>query len=458
MKKFISLLVATAILFSSPIVVYADYDFENEEDYYYKLCADAESAAANATACAAYREYLLDKQQNLQNEKDKIDQKLQEARENIEKYVSEIKIYESQIAELQVEINVLQVQIDVLVTQIEEKEAEIEAKEVEVELLRQKVKDRMVETQKTQGLNQYIDYFMGAESLTDLLSRITNINTLMEHDESVRIELNDLIIYLNQIKEELLADKEELDVKKNELETKKGQILLFKQAAEELKELWEKTEADLEAEGNTLAHDLQSVLDKAAEAYGAIDELPPNTYWTKPIKGSYYKSAGTWAYSKGGTHLGMDLAAKVGTPVLAAGNGLILYSVNGCPTYSSGLGDKCGGSQGGTTGGGNQVYLLTYISGVLYAVKYIHLQLDSPLATGTVVNAGDQIGAVGSSGNSSGPHVHIEVHKLGTTSISGYKWNGDLSFGCGFGSTGLYIKCSVKGAPCRERPEDMFGL
>lgn len=41
----------------------------------------------------------------------------------------------------------------------------------------------------------------------------------------------------------------------------------------------------------------------------------------------------------------------------------------------------------------------------------------TPLKTGTVVNAGDQIGAIGKSGNVTGAHVHIEVFKLGTMSL-----------------------------------------
>ena len=124
----------------------------------------------------------------------------------------------------------------------------------------------------------------------------------------------------------------------------------------------------------------------------------------------------------------------------------------------AGLVLTCGGS-GGSRGGGNQVYLLTNINGTTYAVKYLHMSPGSPIATGSVVSAGDQIGTVGQSGNASAPHTHIEVFKLGTMSIESYanSWNGDLAFGAGWGSGALSNTCDKRGAPCRVKPETAFG-
>ncbi len=66
---------------------------------------------------------------------------------------------------------------------------------------------------------------------------------------------------------------------------------------------------------------------------------------------------------------------------------------------------------------------------------------------------------MGSSGNSSGSHLHIEVYKLGNDSINDFinDWDGDLSFGCGWGTSALNRLCSNSGAPCRMRPEDALG-
>ena len=65
----------------------------------------------------------------------------------------------------------------------------------------------------------------------------------------------------------------------------------------------------------------------------------------------------------------------------------------------------------------------------------------------------------GKSGNVTGAHVHIEVFKLGTMSLESYasSWSGDLAFGAGWGAAGLNRLCANVGAPCRVKPETVFG-
>ena len=87
--------------------------------------------------------------------------------------------------------------------------------------------------------------------------------------------------------------------------------------------------------------------------------------------------------------------------------------------------------------------------------------INTPIPKGTVVHAGDKVGEVGTSGNSTGPHCHLEVYYLGSADNFTYyaqHWNGDLSFGCGWYSAALNHICeNGSGAPCRVRPESVFG-
>jgi len=87
-------------------------------------------------------------------------------------------------------------------------------------------------------------------------------------------------------------------------------------------------------------------------------------------------------------HLGVDFAASTGTPVYAAGNGVIEYA----------------GKNGGY---GNYIRIRHNSS---YKTAYAHLKsFNKRISNGVRVNQGQIIGYVGSTGRSTGPHLHYEV-------------------------------------------------
>jgi murein DD-endopeptidase MepM/ murein hydrolase activator NlpD len=107
-------------------------------------------------------------------------------------------------------------------------------------------------------------------------------------------------------------------------------------------------------------------------------------------------------------HKGTDFRAPVGTPVFAAAAGGIFKSVNGCPTYGY-WGSACG------DGYGNQVRIDhegSETDGIGWITIYGHLQAWSASYPSSVL-CGARIGLSGSSGNSTGPHLHFEVRKSG---------------------------------------------
>lgn len=140
---------------------------------------------------------------------------------------------------------------------------------------------------------------------------------------------------------------------------------------------------------------------------------PLNTI-LNPVYSAYYDndtSMGVKNYFCSGAtvyngHSGTDFMATVGTAIYAGANGGLYYRYDNCPTYGY-LGSTCGGGYGNHAKidhEGNTT------DGIGWVTLYAHMKL------GTVgwyqsLLCSAYIGATGSSGNSTGPHLHFEVKK-----------------------------------------------
>ena len=503
LKKALHLFLAVS-LFSTITYVHAEPDY-SDSSYWNDKCSGTTFSSEDKEACTAYANYLKDQKTELGEQLKEIEAKREQYLEDIEKYAEEITAYQGQIDDKKVEIQDMQAKIDAKQAEIDAKQAEIDAKQGEIDNkqleidgkqaeidatqavideIQEKLLNRMAIEQGSMRVNQYTDILMGATSFDELMRIINGFNAIADYDQKTTdelVEMMDLMAdqkadlevakgELEEAKADLENDKSLLDVQRNELDGEKailvneqGNLIALQYEVEVAQDAANQMAAELEAEGNKIAANIEEKNRKMQEiaAAGVLDEIyaAMTDGWTYPVPGSY-RSAGTWYYPGGGVHLGYDFAAPLGSAIYAVGNGVVLNSADGCPTYG-GLGSRCGYQFGGSSGGGNQVYLLTPINGSLYAVKYLHMMSGSPIASGTHVFAGDQVGQVGSSGNSSGPHCHIEIFYLGSAdnfSNFAQNWNGDLAFGCGWAYTALNRLCeNGVGAPCRIRPETIFG-
>lgn len=173
-----------------------------------------------------------------------------------------------------------------------------------------------------------------------------------------------------------------------------------------------------------------------------------NENWLWPIQG--WISAGTWAYPNGQLHLGLDIASPMYTPVLAPANGTILF-VNQLDHDDGGY---IGNWEGKPRGGGNTILMICQVKQVWYACLFCHLSSRIQVTSGQQVSQGSCIGYTGNTGNSSGPHTHIELFRLKSKqkAIAGFQATGDASFGNG------YLKPATCSAlACRLRPEEVWG-
>ncbi len=124
--------------------------------------------------------------------------------------------------------------------------------------------------------------------------------------------------------------------------------------------------------------------------------------WTFPLPAGKYKVGSPFGPRGGRLHAGVDLTAAKNTPIYAAAAGKVIVVI-----CDSGNGN-CN-IDGGTGVGGCGWYVEIQHKGNIIT-RYCHMQRRPDVRVGQQVQAGQPIGIVGSSGNSSGPHLHFEVH------------------------------------------------
>lgn len=507
MKKLLKSTIAVSSIFLciQPMHVYAESTDSNP-------CGNIQTEA-DKQACDAYNEQLAAEKSEYAAQLAEINAKRAEIAANIAEYNDTLKTYQeelntlnSKVAEIDAKITSKQAEIDETQAKATSKQAEIDANQAEIDELGEKAKSRMKSSQSGMRINKMFSVLMGASTFTDFIRIMNGLNDITAADNETNQQLVTLSKKLKADKEELVelqssleSQKAELEASEAELNTEKESVALKQAEIQVIKDAAEDSAAEMEAQGNTVAENISDVKATISANQSEIEEYqrkieeaakkkaeeeakkndsstdgsnnsdnsgssdsgktPSGTSsWVYPVP-SAYRSAGTWNYSGGGRHLGEDFAASSGTTIVAVGDGYVLNSADGCSVGY--LGSTCHGT-GGSTGGGNQVYLLTTVNGSLYAVKYLHMQNGSPIAKGSWVSAGSYIGRVGATGNVTGPHCHIEVFYLGdASSFSSYlnSWNGDLAFGCGWAGSydGYGRRCSSYGAPCRIRPESVFG-
>ena len=458
MIKKIQIISISCLLYLNMFAVHAlDLPFEGNEEEWKAFCVQEDLAADDRNQCTEFLKFLSSDSTKIEDDISVIEKEIAAVEHNIELMMEKISRYEEDIAKISSQIASLTDIINDREKDIIELNTEIRKNEQEVKNLNEKIVNRMLSIQKVMRFNANLDFLMGAQSFEDLIIRANGLKAMEGYDESIKEQLKNLLEKLDKNKIDLEYEKNLLVVDREVYENSKLAIDDLKSQAEATKQEYMLMKADLEEKGNKLAGNLDSIKETIKLLANSIHEIPTSDGFERPIIGGFL-SAGTWAYPDGGLHLGADYASNVGTPIRAATNGYIIYSTDGCG-YGY-LGNTCQGNPAGTRGGGNQVYMMGVVDDKVYSFKYLHMLKTTPIAAGSIVTAGDVIGQIGSSGNSSGPHVHVEMVYLGDGKLYDYveDWDGTLHFGAQLGYKALdYICENGVGAPCRVRPEKYLG-
>ena len=439
-KRIICLLLALFLVlptFGKTTFIYAEEDGEaiDERTDREKCLEDKDEDACIAVAKSA------------KNNINQLEKEIDSARNDKTEALSLAKEYAEKAAAYQEDIDNLKIQIEELKTRIEELEKQIAENEKKVEEINGRVKNRMVNYQKMMHFNGYLEFILGSKSFTDMLRRIYGVEAVASKDKTDREDFIKIITALNNDKAELDAAKKTLDESYDELVSKQAELIVMKDFYEQKAEEIEDELAEMTAERDKVYDSFDDLRDVLKEIGYTI-----NDGFVAAVHNSRI-GEGVWHYSDdflGGTwHTGVDYACSYGSSIHAPAGGVVIRADDSCGRGY--LGNSCGAW---ISGGGNQVYLMCEVDGVVWGFMFFHMSKVN-VEYGDYVFQDEIIGEVGSSGSSTGPHCHIEMYKLGYGTLSEFlamNWNS--TFSCGRHETAYSNRCSVSSTPCIVDPEE----
>ncbi|AZB44493.1 peptidase M23 [Bacillus sp. FJAT-42376] len=387
---------------------------------------------------------LSSKQQQLE----KLKQKQAKLNDEIKRLDTEISAANAKIREKQADIDNAKKEIDSLKKQIAEVKQRIkERNEI--------VRDRARALQASGGMGSYLDVLLGAQDFGDFISRIGAVSTIIgadndilkAHDEDKKLleqkeaELNSTLQKLEDALTDLEAMKENLNKKSleknavmqqveqqshdaegdmHELEDQavflKEQEAAVQQEMQRAKAEEERRQREAAAAAAAAARAAEEKAEQARQSHnspsGSSSESSSSDTSTAPAPAPAPSGNAIFIWPASGRHSsefgmrihpitgqkklhgGVDIA-NGNVPVHAAASGTVIRS-----NYSSSW--------------GNVVFISHVINGKSYTTIYAHLD-SSMVHSGQTVTQGQQIGIMGTTGGSTGTHLHFEVHPGGYT-------------------------------------------
>lgn len=358
----------------------------------------------------------------LEEEKEGIDAKIKELEgqiddnfESMEEIVAQKNLIDQEVFMLNQQIINLNNQIAEYGLLIADKQDELEAEEARLAELQELNKARIRAMEKNGSLSYWSVVFK-ANSFVDLLDRLEMIQEIAESDKQRLEEMKIAAEAVAAAKEALEAEKAALEGSKTELDA--AQVVLDGKRAEadllladlvatgqEYEELLEIQEDEQYALALKIAKAEDDYEDaKAAEWAAAHPPVSsPSTSYAPPSSSGWIKPCSYWSltspfgwrihpiYGYQKFHYGVDLSGPTGTPIYAARAGTVTTA-----TY-------------GASGG----YYVCINHGDGFGSMYLHMThyIVSP---GQKVSQGQVIGYMGSTGASTGPHLHFAISYNGT--------------------------------------------
>ncbi len=313
-------------------------------------------------------------------------------------------LLEKQIYLVQQEINNINEQIAMYDQLISEKSAELAQAEADEQAQFDLFCRRMRDLEK-QGETSYWSILFSSSDFSELLDNYMMIEEIIDYDNQVidsLVALQEKVSAERATLEEAQAEQEEAkrqqEAARAELKTQEGEMDKLIQEINDREDELEAKEKDLQVSAQKLDSEIKRL---EREMAAQISKVTSESGFMWPLSASINTLSSLYGNRKDpingkrDNHTGIDIPAARGTSIYAAKSGVVVTSIKGSGSYWS---------------YGNYV-LIAHSDGT--STLYAHMNSRN-VSKGQGVKQGDVIGYVGTTGRSTGNHLHFEVRVNGT--------------------------------------------
>ena len=383
------------------------------------------AAACLLLSVSVYPATAATSMSSLQNKLDKISQSIVQHKKELSNAKKKEQAAKALESELKEKVTVVQSQISVLKGQIAEVQNSIGLKEQEIAAKEQQITEKEAEIADQWG--DFKQHMAAMQELRDggsvaMLSAVNDLYELLTFNEvmqDISIKDTEILDNMKNAKEALESDKLTLESQRSELQSKKADldaqnsqmrakqnelnssVAAAQMSAAEAQQAQKDAQAAIESDEMNYEA-VKKQIQKMIAAAAASKPTLSFTGFICPLK-SYSRISSEYGWRKNPVtgvnklHAGTDFAAPGGTPIYAAASGYVQVA--------------------GWSSGGYGNYVIIYhgkmSDGNQYSTLYGHMRSVATSA-GKYVQQGEIIGYVGSTGNSTGNHLHLEVWKGGS--------------------------------------------
>lgn len=316
-----------------------------------------------------------------------------------ETILNEIDDLEDEIAGYQAEITELNSKITKMEKNIKEKNTEIEALQKEYDAKKKLLEERLVAIYE-QGRITFLDVMLASDNIWDYISMSSKVQQLTDADNEQMDKVEAQKNEVEKAKNALEKEKKELAESKKSVQDKQAKVKVAKDKKEAKVANLTAEQKKLQTQINNYNKEIQKLEEELAKAAGDYNNSYTGRFvgtlsWplSKSSPGynyitSYYGNRQVPIAGATSDHRAIDIGVPTGTPVLSAGNGIVIST-----GYNSARG----------------YFVIIKHADNLYTL-YQHLS-KILVSKGQTVSTGKTIAKSGSSGIGTGPHLHFEVRK-----------------------------------------------